>query len=308
MSLNSYGQGNSVSGIDEIDTDLINCNALNSTGDIYSAGSINALNNMACFGTASFTNAQVNTNLKVQPLFGGVYYSLDSSTGSMTGIGNINMSADITGTSICGVSSTQIGYVSGATSNIQNQINSLNSSIANGGGAFVVAGEKQGNFVSGTTGYLFCYGANATNFSAVSTGVILPACKLVYFGIQTSANPTSAIIVSVYKNGTTTGKTLTITTIINSITADYSASPITFALGDNVNLNVSGGVGGQGARAVMIFTTAGIQGSPANMSVGSTTTLSAGSSATVSISGAAPNYSLAFGIPQGTVGATGVCT
>ena len=329
MSLTSFGQGNSVSGIDEIDTDLINCNSLNSTGLISTSGNIGAIGDISCFGEANIGK------LRIQPFFSSPLFVMDGSTAAMTGNGSINMSNDITGTSICNVSSTQIGYISGATSNIQTQINSLNSSLAAGGGAFVIVGEKQGTFVSGTTGYLFCYGANATNFNTITRGVVVPACNLVYFGIATSAAPTTSIVATVYKNGSTTGKSLTLNTSSTSITADYTSSPITFALGDNVNINVSAGVGGGGGRAVMIFTTAGIQGATGstgatgsigisgtngltgstgatgstgpigsngtypNLSIGTVSTLTGGSSASASFTGTSPNYFLNLGLPSG---------
>ena len=306
MSLTSYGNANSVSGIDEIDTDVINCNTLSATGNISSSNDISALHNISCFGLMNSSNAIFFNNMTVQPIFGSPQFVMDATTG-MSGYGNINMAADITGDSICAVPKANITYLLGSSSNIQTQIDTINSSISGGlGGAFTVWAEHSGAFVSGTTGYLFYFGANATSMAIAAQGVVLPACTLAYVKINTVSAPTTAISINIMK-GSTSMRTVAVSTSQTNVVYNVISENLTWALGTQVNFNLTGGVGnGGGCRISLVFYTAGVVGPSPSLSVNSTTTLSAGSSATVAISGTSPLYTMDFGIPQGIQGNDGV--
>lgn len=95
-----------------------------------------------------------------------------------------------------------------------------------------------------------------------------------------------------------------------SAVADYSINA-TVSSGGTISANTSGNTYITGAVTAGAQGVAGARGAagaagPANtLAIGTVSTLSAGSNATATITGASPNQTLSFGIPQGAAGSSG---
>lgn len=306
-SIANFDTQNSLTGINEIDADVLNVNTINSTGDANFAGNVVSQQGLLAVGTISTLAGLSAPNLQLIGFFSPYNYTIDTTTGlsgtmDSTITGNTVQTGDITADTICSVPSANIGYLANTTSNIQNQIDAINTGIANGdGGAFVISGEHQGNI---STGYVFLFGANATALNAQNQGLYMPDCYLMSAKIDTGSNPTTAISVYVMNGTIGYSPALTLSTSIKTNTITFS-TPVPFALGDILNLNCTAGAGGGGCRISLLFYTKGVIGASPTLSIGSTTTLSAGSPATVDITGTSPVYSIDFGIPEGIQGEAG---
>src|SRR5690348_7017983 len=73
------------------------------------------------------------------------------------------------------ISSQELLYSDGLTSNIQNQINSIVTNISSGGGYFLVNAEKISGFASG---YIFSFGASGSSNLPIVFGF---PCNLLQF-------------------------------------------------------------------------------------------------------------------------------
>ena len=71
------------------------------------------------------------------------------------------------------ISSTTFNYLAGATSNIQNQINNLNSSLPVGGGTFLIYSESAGFNPSTNYGRHWAYGSGTIGYQ----GITVPDCN-----------------------------------------------------------------------------------------------------------------------------------
>lgn len=85
-----------------------------------------------------------------------------------------------------------------------------------------------------------------------------------------------------------------------STTVDGLSGAIDLVAGGNITITQSGQNITVAASGLQ-----GADGDPANITIGTVSTLSAGSSATATLTGAAPDYTLGFGIPVGDTGAQG---
>ena len=240
--------------------------------------------------------------------------SISSNTGNITTLSTstINNTGDLVSNTIEGSSGV---YFQGLTSNIQNQIDSLVSASAGGGGYFTIIGESSTLLSSTNNGYVFSFGGNQTAVNTASAnGSLLcytPACTLIYMAVTaTVAQPTgSAITVGFIQNLFTGGGlkgSVSLTAGVYNNTGTFTRG---FNLGDTFTLKVynSGSTIVDGSvRVTCIFQTNGVQGAAglaATVNVGTVTSLPSSSAATVTNSGTTTDAVFNFGIPKGAQGA-----
>jgi hypothetical protein len=160
--------------------------------------------------------------------------AINRSTGNITTAQNVN-----------GVTPTEMGYLSGASSNIQVQLNSKISSSR----SFLFGTSGNATVAANTTVYNgFATGANVTLANEFTRIVVLPlACNLSNFMIRCAAQPAgNTFTVTLRKNGVDTAAVITVAG--GSAGGNYTTTTsVAFAAGDivsfkiaNVGLGVSG--------------------------------------------------------------------
>ena len=176
----------------------------------------------------------------------------DTITGAATTITSSNLTAsralisDASGkVATNAVTSTELGYLSGVTSNIQNQINTKVSSSQ----SFLFGTSGNATVAANTTVYNgFATGANVTLANEFTRIVVLPlACNLSNFMIRCAAQPAgNTFTVTLRKNGVDTAAVITVAG--GSAGGNYTTTTsVSFAAGDFVSfkiVNTGAGVSG----------------------------------------------------------------
>ena len=154
------------------------------------------------------------------------------------------------------ISSTTFNYLAGATSNIQNQINNLNSSLPVGGGTFLIYSESAGFNPSTNYGRHWAYGSGTIGYQ----GITVPDCNLVAIAITSSQNPSSDAYVVIEKNvgGQFANAAISLSTFQSSNLV--SGLNCGFTLGDTCTFRTYSGSGGGTVHITAIFTTNGVVG------------------------------------------------
>lgn len=133
----------------------------------------------------------------------------------------------------------------------------------------------------------------ATSGQTLTLSAALPPSNLADLADVSAASP-SADQILVYNGTAWEAKNNSGGTTINTL-----AGAVALVAGSNVAITESG-------QNITISATAdGLTGDPANLTIGTVSTLAAGSNATATLTGTAPDYTLAFGIPAGATGAQG---
>lgn len=154
------------------------------------------------------------------------------------------------------ISATTFNYLAGTTSNLQNQINNLNSSLPVGGGTFLIYSESSGFNPSTNYGRHWTYGSGSIGYQGIS----VPDCNLVSIAITSSQNPSSDAYVVIEKNvgGQFANAAISLSTSQSSNLV--SGLNCGFALGDTCTFRTYSGSGGGTVHITAIFTTNGVIG------------------------------------------------
>jgi hypothetical protein len=224
-------------------------------------------------------------------------------TDSYSCTGLINLKADeVNATSInCETFLDQDSNLfSGVSSNIQTQINTINSLVSvgsTGGGYFSILATQNSGFVASSY-WGYSSGTNPTVNNPLVFGYNFKVTSITFI-CQTI--PTTSATVLLYKNGSSV---YTMDTI-NALSKTFSNINIDFLAGDTFNIFTSAGVGGTMIRCTVSCQVGGITGATPQLSIGTVSNLASGSTATVSITGTTLNPVLNFGLVQGQAGING---
>jgi septum formation inhibitor MinC len=188
----------------------------------------------------------------------------------------------------------------GVSSNIQTQINTINSLVSvgsTGGGYFsILATQNSGFIASSFWGY-----SSGTNPTVNNPLVFGYNFKLTSITFICQTTPTTSATVILYKNG------LSVYTMsnVNSLSKTFSNINVEYLAGDTFNLFTQTGAGGTMVRATISCQVGGVTGATPQLSVGTVSNLASGSTPTVSISGTTLNPVLNFGLVTGASGING---
>jgi len=189
----------------------------------------------------------------------------------------------------------------GVSSNLQTQINTINSLVSvgqTGGGYFSILGGLANGF--STTNPFFNFGG--AGVSAVNVPVVqsfpFKVTSITFTCQTTPANPAT---VHLYKNGSN------VYTMepINAVSKTFNNINISYLANDTLNLYTVSGSGGALVRATISCQVGGVTGATPQLTVGTVSNLAFGSTPTVSITGTTLNPVLNFGLVTGSSGING---
>jgi len=139
---------------------------------------------------------------------------------------------------VSGVTGTELGYLSGVTSNVQSQIDSKQG--AGSGGSFVLITRAATGQTAGSTSYWWSGGAGGTTAESQLRTPFPDACTCskLYARITNTQSATGSLVISLFKNGTVSALVLTIAA--NSAAGTYSntTNSVTFAAGDGYAVEI----------------------------------------------------------------------
>lgn len=220
---------------------------------------------------------------------------------STTGLSNIKANEVIADSVNCDTFLDQSSSLfTGVSSNIQTQINTINSLVSvgsTGGGYFSILATQNSGFVGSTF-----WGYSSGTTPSVNNPLVFDYnFKVTSITFICQTIPTQSAQVKLYKN---TSSVLTMDNI-NTTRITFSNINIEYLAGDTFNLFTQSGGGGTMIRATISCQVGGVTGATPQLSVGTVSNLSSGSTPTVSITGTTLNPVLNFGLVQGMTGATG---
>lgn len=239
---------------------------------------------------------------------------LENAYTNLNGLININANdvdcETVTTDYINGISKTTMNYISTARSDIQSQIDIINSNQNSsvGGGFFSIVGENAGAF--SLNGYNFKFGANSSNTN--NNGIVIGcACTLKNWYIRTFA--VTNVTIKIFKNYVDTGQKILVIGAGGDIFSGLEAN-INFSVGDVLSLKTTTlNTAGNGANVSLFFATTGIigpTGATPNFSIGTVNTIAYNDSSPCAVSFNASstelNKIMDFNIKQGPQGPQGL--
>ena len=212
-----------INGLDNIYTQLNELTQINT--DTVTANNINTQNITASIGTIDTLNSTLINTTNILSEF----YS--------------------------GVPKQNLLYLTGSTSNIQQQINNIVNTGGNGGFFLIIAENTCGFSTSLNSGYNWSFGASGQSLSAIQ----LPACDLVNIYLSVNIAPTINSTVTIYINNISSGQSITI--LAGELNAQLQ---LTYAINANDIINFKTTAGNAIAsinRISCIFASNGVIGS-----------------------------------------------
>jgi hypothetical protein len=189
----------------------------------------------------------------------------------------------------------------GVSSNIQTQLNTINSLVSvgsTGGGYFSILCGLTNGFSTTTPFFNFGGGgASAVNIPIVQNFTF----KVTSITITCQSVPTTTATVQLYKNNDIVYAMASISsrsTTFNDINIDY-------LVGDKFNLFTLSGLGGGIIRTTISCQVGRVTGATPQLSIGTVTNLASGQLPTATIAGTTLNPVLNFGLVQGVPGTQG---
>ena len=211
-------------------------------------------------------------------------------------LGNINCKT------INGITSNEIKTLQGINTNstIQNQLDSINSNISNGGGFFHIYGESPSISTIINSGYNWEFGSGSNSNKGIVIGC---NCYIYSIGITSSSYPTNNAVIKIMKstdNVTYTDSGINIT-LSTSQTMNSSNTNLNYyiAKGTVINFQTTSGSGSGICRLSVCFNSLGVIGPTPTLSVGTISSLPYGSTPSVTISGTINNPILNFQLITG---------
>jgi hypothetical protein len=221
---------------------------------------------------------------------------------SINGLNNINADEITTSSLSCDTFLDQNSSLfTGVSSNLQNQINTINSFVSTGstgGGYFNIVATVASGF--STTNPYWAIGGGGVS------SVVIPlvnnfSFKITAITFTSQSTPTTAGSVNLLNNGTNVYSMSS----ISSTSITYSNLNILYNSGNGLALQTISGSGGGALKCTISCQVGGVIGATPNLSIGTVSNLSSGSTPTVSISGTTLNPVLNFGLVQGIQGING---
>lgn len=155
------------------------------------------------------------------------------------------------------IPSENIVYLNGLTSNVQQQIDAINSQSSSGGGYFLIWAESSNGYSTVNSGYQWSYGSGGVN--STNTPLVLGfSCNLIRFAVRSSSLPSTNATVQIIKNGSVYYSISGINS--TNYTVDLSNSNLALAPTDSISLCTTSGSGGGLIRISLSFSSNGIKG------------------------------------------------
>jgi hypothetical protein len=203
------------------------------------------LHNVSAVSPANNDILKYNTSTSLWETSNALSTKQDTITGAATTIASANLTtyralvSDGGGkVAVAGTTSTELGYLSGVTSNVQTQIDSKQGSGS--GGSFVLITRAATGQGAGTTSYWWSGGAGGTTAESQLRTPFPDSCTCskLYARITNTQSATGSLVISLFKNGTVTALVLTIAAGSTAGTYSNTTNSVTFAAGDGYGVEI----------------------------------------------------------------------